>query len=652
MTATASATTEKPAKRKRFRITRTRLAGLFVPVLLVVAGFASVSDVDAARSGPLGLIEVMPASYFAVVALLVVSFVTHFRRQVLDVPVLAFHVVALIVLLHGTVSFIEQNPRFPVVYTHIGLTEYIQRTGETLPSLDARMNWPGFFTAAAMLDDIAGTDSIFPFLLWAPLVQNLFYAPLIYVIARTASTDVRIPWLTLWIYFTLSWVGQDYFAPQALNFLFFLAFMAVVLRCFRTDRAALPRPLRRTGNAIARLVSRIVKVDNFEPGGAPILATTTVQRALLVAALAAIYGASVMSHQLTPVFLLLFVTTLVVLRRTVLRGFPLLMAVIFFSYISYGAIGYWSGHINDLFGGFGKLGGLVKDNVGNKVQVHTSHVYVVYARLMLAGGVWALAVAGLVRRLRAGRADLAPLAGFVVPFLVLGGQSYGGEVILRVFLFTLPFSSIFLAFLALPTERSTLSVRRSMVLALAGILLVPVFWLTRFGNEAFEYVSKQNYEGALELARIAPEDSALLSLDSNTGNQVGRMEQFAYIGVPPYISPEFKTVDILNIAINAQATRAYLFLDRAQVSNIELTTGKPKTFFDDITNQLVASGRFQVVYSNLDARIFLIDTSTPLTPEQVAQLTPDPLTGQAGGGTTSGGSSPATTTTTTVRATP
>lgn len=588
-----------------------RALGLLVPILLVVLGYASLVNVDASKSGPLGLIEVIPPIYFVLVALLGVSFTWHIRSKTLDTPVLVLHVFGLIVLLHGSVSWIEQNPRFPVVYTHVGLTEYIQRTGETLPTLDARMNWPGFFTVTALLNQAAGVESIFPFLLWAPLAFNLFYAPLLFSIARTASTDLRVPWIALYLYYSLSWVGQDYFSPQALNFLFFLTFMAIVLRCFRTDRAALPRPIRRIGRGVGIVIGKVLRVKSFEPGGAPILATTTVQRSLLVFALAVIYAASVMSHQLTPVFLLLFVTALVVLRRTVLRGFPLLMAVLFFSYVSYGAIGFWSGHIDQMFGGFGKLGGVVKDNVGEKVEVESSHVWVIYARLLLALAVWGATVLGLLRRLRSGRVDLPILVGFIVPFFVLGGQSYGGEVILRVFLMSLPFAAIFIAFALLPTEKLVMNVYRSVLFAVVCALLAPMFMLTRYGNEAFEYVSHNDYEGALQLAKIAPPDSAMMVLDGNVGNQLGRMEQFVFQTVPQKKGAplDYSASHIYQAAVNTRASQSFLFVSRSQVANIQLTYGKPKTFFDDVTKDVLANGNFRVIYENPDARIFAIDTS-------------------------------------------
>jgi hypothetical protein len=588
-----------------------RIIGLLTPVLLVVLGYWSVSNVDPRKSGPLGIIQAMPPLYFLFVALLGVSFVWNMRRKTLDTPVLVLHIIGLIVLLHGAISFIEGNPRFPVVYTHEGLTEYIQRTGETLPSLDARMNWPGFFTVTALLDKVAGTSSVYPFLLWAPLVFNLFYAPLLFSITKTASTDNRVPWIALYLYYSLSWVGQDYFSPQALNFLFFLTFMAIVLRCFRTDRAALPRPIRRIGNGVSVVVRRVLRVPSFQPGGAPILATTTAQRSLMVVALACVYAAIVMSHQLTPVFLLLYVSALVVLRKTVLRGFPLLMAVLFFSFISYGAIGFWSGHIEDIFGGFGKLGGTVKDNVGSKVQVNTSHVYVIYARLLLAGAVWSVAMFGLLRRLRAGRVDLPVLIGFIVPFFVLGGQSYGGEAILRVFLFSLPFAAILVTFGLLPTEKIKLNLTRSVFMGLVAAFLVPTFWLTRYGNEQFEYISKDDYRGAVELSQRAPNGSNLVVLDGNVGNQVAKMEQYNYITLrlPNGQVPSYSPDEIILAAQESRADQSFLFLNHSQVANIELTYGKPKTFFEDETKLLLDSGKFHLLYNNPDARIFSIDTS-------------------------------------------
>jgi hypothetical protein len=246
-------------------------------------------------------------------------------------------------------------------------------------------------------------------------------------------------------------------------------------------------------------------------------------------------------------------------------------------------------------------------------------VYVIYARLLLAASVWGMAIFGLLRRLRAGRVDLAPLVGFVVPFFVLGGQSYGGEAILRVFLFSLPFAAIFATFALLPTEKVKLNLTRSVLLMLVSALLVPTFWLTRYGNEQFEYISKDDYRGALKLAQIAPEGSNILALDGNVGNQVLRMEQFAFITVPVPIgkAPDYDPQFVVNTAEKAPGSPSFLFLNHSQVANIALTYGKPKTFYNDVTQQLVASGKFHIIYENPDARIFSIDTA-----DTIAKATP------------------------------
>ncbi len=67
---------------------------------------------------------------------------------------------AYIVVLHGSPAFLESEPRFPVAWLHLGFVDYIATTGDLLPKVDARFNWPGFFTTAALVINAAGLNSL------------------------------------------------------------------------------------------------------------------------------------------------------------------------------------------------------------------------------------------------------------------------------------------------------------------------------------------------------------------------------------------------------------------------------------------------------------------------------------------------------------
>src|SRR5262249_2916060 len=79
------------------------------------------------------------------------------------------------------------------------------------------------------------------------------------------------------------------------------------------------------------------------------------QRGALIAILAAIFLAMIVSHQLTPFLLLGGLIALLLFGRTTLRGFPLILAVTIVAWISLGAIAFWSGHLNLIIGDVGHL---------------------------------------------------------------------------------------------------------------------------------------------------------------------------------------------------------------------------------------------------------------------------------------------------------
>jgi hypothetical protein len=103
---------------------------------------------------------------------------------------------------------------------------------------------------------------------------------------------------------------------------------------------------------------------------------------------------------------------------------------------------------------------------------------------------------------------LAPLAG--IPVVAAAIQNYGGEMIIRVFLFTLPMASILLARVLLAVPRRTLS----LAVPAMALAITPAFLLARFGNEAFEMVSEADYQAVQVLYENATDRSLLVTDNS------------------------------------------------------------------------------------------------------------------------------------------
>ena len=235
------------------------------------------------------------------------------------------------------------------------------------------------------------------------------------------TRDPRVPYVAAAIFLFANWVGQDYYSPQATAYLLALAYMVVLLRYFREP------PVAVEGGGLRRRWRRLIA---FAPDEPPHHAVNPRSRAVLLALMLAMFTAIVVSHQLTPAILIVSTVAIVLVRRTSLRTLPWVLLAIFFTWISFGAFSYWSGHLSELFGGIGQLGTSVNQNLGNRVSGNPSRIFVQHVRIALTLGVLGLAGVGVLRRLRAGRGDLTLILLTLAPFSVLGAQSYGGEALL------------------------------------------------------------------------------------------------------------------------------------------------------------------------------------------------------------------------------
>jgi hypothetical protein len=143
--------------------------------------------------------------------------------------------------------------------------------------------------------------------------------------------------------------------------------------------------------------------------------------------------------------------------------------------------------------------------VTSRVSGGSTHLLVVEIRILLTGVVYFLAGIGFLRRYTDSRL-LEALAG--APFILVAAQSYGGEGLLRVVLFGLPFVGLLAASAIFPRQSGsirslvpTIAIGRyaligRRILRLAVIAVVLSFALAttivRGGNDA--YVSFSNGE--------------------------------------------------------------------------------------------------------------------------------------------------------------
>jgi hypothetical protein len=504
---------------------------------LVALGLGLLSLVSAHESaiGPYGLIQALPLGYFVSLVILATAFLMTWTNHEIRYSQFIAEAVVLVFLLHGAPSIIESEPRFHEAWTHAGFTGYVMQTGRVLPQIDARYNWPSFFTATALLARAGGLPTAIPVLRWWPVFLNLLYLPPLFLLAKQILRDEKKAMLVVWIFPLANWVGQDYFSPQSVAYLLYLVFACLLLGPFAASRRALlPRWVHTlVPRWVYRLSPRWVYTLLPPWGRRKQQPHTHLEEQentrrdvmILLAIMLVLSLAMATGHQITPYFAFITVAALAILGRTKLVAWPAVMFLVATGWVCYGAIAFWSGHFHQLFGGIGNLGANVSANLGKRLRGSPAHYQVLDVRLLVVVMILALALAGffLGRRTSADRRAAVVLT--LAPFLSLGGQAYGGEAGLRVFLFCLP-GALCLAALALTAAAGRL---RAIAVALLIALLIPGFLLARWGNELSERVEPGEISGMRAVYAIAPPGSTFFSINPQVPWEFMDIGQHKYI---------------------------------------------------------------------------------------------------------------------------
>src|SRR5205823_908059 len=159
-----------------------------------------------------------------------------------------------------------------------------------------------------------------------------------------------------------------------------------------------------------------------------------------------------------------------------------------------------------LFGHAGQVTYAVDTNVVARLQGSREHVVVVFERLLMTAAIWGFALLGVLGRTRRGHADLTYALLAIAPFPLLLMQSYGGEILLRIYLFPLPPMLFFVASVFGNTTPGAMSARSATSLLLVSLALFAGFLVARYGNERMDHFTSQELDAVNEFYRITPRD--------------------------------------------------------------------------------------------------------------------------------------------------
>lgn len=533
----------------------------------------TVGRTDVRAMNDVGLIGVLPVPALAAMGLLSVSFALALRRP--RPTVLLSHLVLLVAMLYGVATVVADVPRLNVSWRHAGIADQLMRTGVVDRSIDAYFNWPGFFILLGTLTDLAGFATPMAFASWASVYFNLFFLLPLWAITGHFTADVRLRWLSLWVFLLGNWVNQDYLAPQALAMAALLVIVALVLGWLGPD------------------------------GGVRVAAPARVGALLLVVAA---FVLLVPSHQITPLAAVGAVTALVAARRCEARTLPVVLAVLAVAWISLMTEPFLAGRIHDLVESVGDVSRSANANVGERLRGSPEHVFVVRLRLAATGGLWLVAAAGAIRRRRHGRWDAALVGLAAAPFPLLAFQPYGGEMLLRVYLFGLAFVSILAAAFVLPSPRHGRSWMTTAGLAVGLVLMTGGFLVARYGNERINQFTHAEVAAVERLYELAPRGSLIVA---GSGNLPWRSQHYADMDYSTLLRVEQdrgraepRLEDLLSVVQQRRDGCAFVIISRAEMAYVDLLGVWPPGSLQRLRDEVRASPFMEVAYANEDAVVF------------------------------------------------
>jgi hypothetical protein len=476
---------------------RLRLTDLLLPAGIALWAIG-VSTTDATALGSYGLPPVLPSMFWAGVVLILVSAAVELGRDHVSGWRMALHTMTLTVMLYGTAALVYSQGRYSWLYKTIGVVQYVNANGQLNRTIDIYQNWPGFFAFAAWFGKVAGVASPLAYAKWAQLVFELAALPLLYLAYDALSLTPRQCWLALLLYTGTNWIGQDYFSPQGLGTVLSLGIMAIALRWLYVRKSP-TSPGVQTGKD---------RAGKSSPRGRyPVL---------LGVALLIIYFVLSFEHELSPYILAVQIGALAVARLVRPRWLPVLLFAI--------ALGYLAprfGYVNSTYGLLNSIGNFFSNARPPALQggsVSAAQHTILRSQEALSLGMWFLAVVGVLLRRRGGRSVLTLALLAFSPFITLAMLAYGQEGVLRVYLFSLPWTAALAALALAPFP--IVSKLKAYGTSKSAQALATSLWVPRNGSSAADdtvIFDRRTVNGAMQATALAREAAAAATGQASPG---------------------------------------------------------------------------------------------------------------------------------------
>jgi hypothetical protein len=541
-----------------------------LPIVSIALWVLGLAAADPRDMSDLGLLSLFGPANVAALVLLVAGVIMGLHAGVRE-RFLALQLVTFLALIHATPAVLYDTLRYSWAWKHVGIVDFILRHGQVDPTISVSAiyhNWPGFFAGSALLTALAGREHLLTIASWAPFAFNLMNLVALRFVLRGLTHNKRLIWLSLWLFYLINWVGQDYFSPQAMAFVLYLTCIGLLLR----------------------------RITLWWEAALFILLTTVIAA----------------SHQITPLVLILAVTILVVLKRTPGWYLPIMTIVITLAWALSGARAYTVDNLPDLIETFGQPIGNADQALAKATVASSAQALVVWGGRSVAVVAGVVAVIGVLRCWRNRTLQVNAAILMVLPALLVVITGFGGEVMLRAFLFAAPFIAFNAATAIIPEVDGKLSARATIATAVLTAVLLPGFLLGYYGKERQNYFTPAEVQASAWVSEHARPGSLLVEGSRNYPAQFKNYENFTYVPIdrepeeswrPIVANPAGVLSDWLS---DPRYADSYVLITRSQAIEVDTQGPMPAGSLQSIEVALRRSPEFRVALDTGDAIVFVL----------------------------------------------
>ncbi|MFE5712746.1 glycosyltransferase [Streptomyces sp. NPDC056501] len=589
--AAGTGTDARTGPRTRSDALRVWAARVVLP-LSIALWLLSLRSVPLDKMRDLGLLQVLPPLFWVTAGLLTLGFCLALSDRRTHGAWLTGYVLTLIALLHATPTLLYPTLRYSWAWKHLAVIDAMIRHGGEVPNAEkfsVYNDWPGFFQLHALFLRTTGLDSSVGYAAWTPPFANaLLLAPLL-LLYRSVTRDRRLVWGAVWIFYSCSWVGQDYFAPQSFAFLLFMTVIALLFRQLRSSALPRPDPRRR---------------DGWPPG--------------LFVAVVVIVAAIVVSHPLTPLMLISAMALLSLPRRSRRLALPVLIAAVVLTaaWDATVARSYISVNISNLIDSLTQPDKNVSSGLAALGNAAPGQILLSWVDRGLSAAVAVLALAGLLVRRWTRRTGLPLLAAAPLPLLAV--NAYGGEMLFRAYLFALPPAAFLVAALVLPPPGGRRPVARTLAVYPLLLAMLGALVFGYYGKEALNQYTLKEVAAARYVIEHAPPGSTFVTLTEDVPDLDVDYEKHNRVQLAYQETDELQELvrDPLEgvegyVYGATEENPAYIVLSRAQDMNLYVTGALPADLPERLQSVLSGAPGFTKVYDNGDAIVYRYVTPPP-----------------------------------------